>query len=112
MCEIHRVHVCLLFNAEQPHTSGDNSGGSVGNRTQVGNAEINLELNSSSARQLLCNLIHTKFFLGGVCVGGGLLSVNRRRCVVCACARVFVSGMLRVRRRMDILKWTTRTHEG
>lgn len=72
MCEIHRVHVCLLFNAEQPHTSGDNSGGSVGNRTQVGNAEINLELNSSSARQLLCNLIHTKFFLGGVCVWGGV----------------------------------------
>lgn len=83
--------MCLLSDAAQPSTAGDN-GVRVGNRTQVGNGEIHLELNSSSARQSLLQFdTHQVFFLGG---GGRRVQVYRRRCVVCAHARVLVRLML------------------
>ena len=45
------------------HTAGDNGGGPVGDQTQVGNGEINLELTSSSARQSLLQCVKQQVFL-------------------------------------------------
>lgn len=76
MCEIHRVRVCLLLAAYNPHTASDNG-------------EINLELTSLSARQSLLQFdTHQDFSFGGGAAGltaGGVLCGRVHACLSRGC---------------------------